>query len=141
LIPAIAKSGVTPINPWAPNPRIDAQIQAVQAFSDLPSRREAWTRLIDDIGGTNAKSIQRADGVVAVLDGVDVDSGTAAELGYAAALGKWIVGYRGDFRRTGDDETATVNLQVEYFIRRSGGVIVRSLAELDHELRRRARAR
>ena len=62
--------------------------------------------------------------MVAVLDGADVDSGTAAEIGYAFARGKLIVGYRGDFRLSADNEGGTVNLQVEYFIRESGGTIV-----------------
>ena len=68
---------------------------------------------------------------IAVIDGVDVDSGTAAEIGYAFARGKPIIGYRGDVRLAADNEGAVVNLQVEYFIRQSGGCIVRSLAELN----------
>ena len=62
--------------------------------------------------------------MLAVLDGVDVDSGTASEVGYAFARGKRIVGYRGDFRPAAENEGCTVNLQVEYFIRASGGTIV-----------------
>ena len=73
--------------------------------------------------------------MVAILDGVDVDSGTAAETGYAAALGKWIIGYRGDLRRTGEDETAVVNLQVDYFIHKNDGVLVHTLSDLEKELR------
>ena len=68
--------------------------------------------------------------MLAILDGTDVDSGTASEIGYAFALGKKILGYRGDFRLTGDNPGSTVNLQVEYFIRKSGGRIVRSVEEL-----------
>lgn len=36
--------------------------------------------------------------MLAILDGQDVDSGTAAEIGYAFARRKPIVGYRGDLR-------------------------------------------
>jgi nucleoside 2-deoxyribosyltransferase len=68
--------------------------------------------------------------VVAILDGVDVDSGTAAEIGYAFAKGRPILGYRGDFRLSADNEGATVNLQVEYFIRQSGGDIVTAIEKL-----------
>jgi len=39
-----------------------------------------------------------ADAAVAVLDGPDADSGTAFELGYAAARGVPIIGVRTDFR-------------------------------------------
>ena len=68
--------------------------------------------------------------ILAVLDGTDVDSGTAAEIGYAFAKGKPILGYRGDFRLSADNDGSTVNLQVEYFIRQSGGDIVASIKEL-----------
>jgi nucleoside 2-deoxyribosyltransferase len=60
--------------------------------------------------------------VVAVLDGADVDSGTAAEIGYATALGRWVLGYRGDRRPLGDTAGCLVNLQVEYFIRLKGDI-------------------
>ena len=74
-----------------------------------------------------------------MLDGADVDSGTAAEIGYAFARGTPIVGYRGDFRLAGDNEGAVVNLQVEYFIRASGGTIVTRLAEIAAAIRRAKR--
>ena len=51
-----------------------------------------------------------------------MDSGTAAEIGYASRAVP-VVGLRTDSRRTGDNEGVTVNLQVEYFIRRSGGSV------------------
>ncbi len=44
------------------------------------------------------RALQRAALVVAVLDGCDVDSGTAWELGYAYALGRPLVGYLTDVR-------------------------------------------
>jgi hypothetical protein len=62
-----------------------------------------------------------------VLDGVDVDSGTAAEIGSGFAKGKKIIGYRGDFSLSADNEGSIVNLQVEYFIEASGGAIVTRL--------------
>jgi len=88
------------------------------------------------IGKNNAEAIKRSDIVVAVLDGTDVDSGTAAEVGFAAALGKTIIGYRGDFRQARDNEGAVVNLQVEYFIRQTGGEIVCSTDQLRQSLLR-----
>ena len=69
-----------------------------------------------------------------MLDGVDVDSGTAAEIGYGFAKGKKIVGYRGDLRLSSDNEGAIVNLQVEYFIRASGGTIINRLVDLPDAL-------
>jgi nucleoside 2-deoxyribosyltransferase len=71
--------------------------------------------------------IREAAGVLAVLDGYDVDSGTAAEIGYAAALGRPVVGLRSDLRITGDNEETLVNLQVEWFIAESGGDLATDL--------------
>ena len=96
-----------------------------------PAKREAWRRLNLEMGATNQAAIDRAPPCVAVLDGVDVDSGTAAEIGYAFARGKLILGYRGDFRLSADNEGSIVNLQVEYFIRRSGGDIVERYEDLE----------
>ena len=79
---------------------------------------------------TNRAAIDGARALVAVLDGADVDSGTAAEIGYAFALGKLIVGYRGDSRVSADNEGGVINLQVEYFIRQSGGTIVNRYEDL-----------
>jgi len=65
--------------------------------------------------------------VLALLDGSDVDSGTAAEIGYAAALARPVVGLRSDIRTAGDNEAAIVNLQVEWFIEASGGRLTGTL--------------
>jgi nucleoside 2-deoxyribosyltransferase len=43
-----------------------------------------------------------ADGVVAIMDGPDPDSGTAWECGYAYARGKPVVLFRSDIRGAGD---------------------------------------
>jgi nucleoside 2-deoxyribosyltransferase len=94
-----------------------------------PARRDAWRNLNVEIGSSNRAAIDSSDAVLAILDGVDVDSGTACEIGYAFAKEKPILGYRGDFRLSADNEGATVNLQVEYFIRQSGGDIVTTLSE------------
>jgi len=118
---AVANAGCDVVDPWR----------------RIPSPQPELTELMA-IGRDNAKDIDASDGVVASLDGPDVDSGTAAEIGYAAAHGKWIIGYRGDFRRTGESSQVVVNLQVEYFIRESGGEIVKSLSELTTAVQRRA---
>ena len=100
-----------------------------------PKKREAWRKLNRRMGATNRAAIDDAHGVVAILDGTDVDSGTAAEIGYAFARGKLIVGYRGDFRLSADNEGSTVNLQVEFFIHESGGAIVSRYEDLEPCLR------
>lgn len=134
VIPEIERLGHEVLNPWRlTDPR---KIAAVAAMPYGAARRAAWRELNHEIGGTNQAAIDRSDLVIAVLDGVDVDSGTAAEIGYAFAKGKPIIGYRGDFRLCADNEGSIVNLQVEYFIRQSGGDIVTRLAELASALAR-----
>lgn len=54
-------------------------------------------------------SIDSADAILCILDGPDVDSGTAIEMGYAFARNKPIVGFRSDFRASEDNG---VNLMV-----------------------------
>ncbi len=60
----------------------------------------------------------------------DVDSGTASEVGCGSALGKTVIGYRGDFRLSADNEGSMVNLQVEHFIYLHGGEIVATTESL-----------
>ena len=122
LIPYVRRLGHEVLDPWTLTEA--AKIQAVQSMAYGPAKREAWRTLNLEMGATNRAAIDAAEAVVAVLDGTDVDSGTAAEIGYAFARGKRIVGYRGDFRLSADNEGGIVNLQVEYFVRASGGTIV-----------------
>jgi nucleoside 2-deoxyribosyltransferase len=122
LVPFVRGLGYEVLDPWALTE--PGKVEAVRALPDGPERRAAWRRLNHEMGASNRTAIDAARAIVAVLDGVDVDSGTAAEIGYGFARGKLIVGYRGDFRLSADNEGGTVNLQVEYFIRESGGTIV-----------------
>lgn len=121
LIPALRQRGFELLDPWQLNDT--AELQAALALTDLNAQRAALRRLNTDIGRINAEAIDGCDWIVANLDGVDVDSGTAAEIGYGFAKGKRIFGYRGDFRLCCDNLGSTVNLQVEYFIQASGGDI------------------
>ena len=133
LIPFVRKLGYEVLDPWT---LTDAtRLRKVGAMAYGPAKREAWRKLDLEIGATNRAAIDASQGVVAVLDGTDVDSGTAAEIGYAFARGKRIVGYRGDFRLSADNEGSIVNLQVEYFIRASGGTIVDRYVDLGPALR------
>ena len=128
LVPFVSGLGYDVADPWT---LTDARkIEAVQAMPPGPDRREAWRQLNEEIGANNRAAIDGARGLVAILDGADVDSGTAAEIGYAFARGKLIVGYRGDSRVSADNEGGVVNLQVEYFIRQSGGTIVNRYEDL-----------
>ena len=124
--------GYAVVNPWRIN---DAQaFEVAAAIGDAARRRQALHDLNTRIGAANEDAIRGCDVVVAVLDGTDVDSGTASEVGFAAALGRRIYGYRGDMRRSGDNEASVVNLQVQYWIEQGGGCIVATLDDLRRRL-------
>jgi nucleoside 2-deoxyribosyltransferase len=59
----------------------------------------------------NVAALEAADLVVAMCDGVQVDDGTAWEIGYAHARGIPVVGYRTDTRRVAAEERT--NLMIE----------------------------
>ena len=115
LVPAVRAAGWEPLDPWS-DPDAAAQFAAADALADRDARRAAFAAVNARLAGANEAMIRRADALLAVLDGVDVDSGTAAEIGFAAALGTPCVGLRLDVRRTGDNEGTTVNLQVEHWL-------------------------
>ena len=115
------------LDPWADPTGVVADTLAIPAHE--PERLGALEAMNRLLGATNATSIASSDGVLAILDGSDVDSGTAAEIGYAAALGVPVVGLRTDIRPAGDNAAATVNLQVEYFIETTGGKIYDALED------------
>ena len=80
----------------------------------------------------NLKGIENSDILVAVLDGADVDSGTAWEIGFAFAKGKSVLGLRTDFRTLGRE--GTVNLMIERSV-----ILCMSIPELLNHLKSRFR--
>jgi nucleoside 2-deoxyribosyltransferase len=128
VLAALRGAGFSPIDPWE-EPAFDAAFARASALPPGEERLAAFAELNGLLGARNAAKIDEAGAMLAILDGVDVDSGTAAEIGYAAARGKPVVGVRLDTRQAGDNEGACVNLQVEHFIRSGGGELVRSLAD------------
>jgi hypothetical protein len=68
------------------------------------------------IGKSNEEMLRSCDIVLGVMDGTEVDSGTASEIGFAAALGKKCYGLRTDFRDCGEFDGQPFNLQVLYWI-------------------------
>jgi nucleoside 2-deoxyribosyltransferase len=125
LVPELRRRGFEVLDPWAGG----AAIEAALALEGPEDARLAALRAANrTVGEANEAMLLACDGVFAVLDGTDVDSGTAAEIGFAAALGRPVVGWRSDLRSAGDNPGAVVNLQVEWFVERSGGRIERDLA-------------
>ena len=123
LLPRLRTGGIEPLDPWAGGEAIVTALAVV----DQSARIEALRQANEAVAARNVELIESADALLAVLDGPDVDSGTASEIGYAAALGIPVVGWRSDLRSAGDNEGSVVNLQVEHFVRRAGGAVVTTL--------------
>ena len=126
VMTALSTAGLLPLDPWTVPDDPFAVAAALPAGAD---RLSAFARANRVAGARNEQLIRASAAVLALLDGADVDSGTAAEIGFAAALGIPVVGLRLDFRPAGDNEATVVNLQVAHFVEASGGCIVRGLAE------------
>ena len=92
---------------------------------DNPPKDEHNVRAIFE---NDKRCIDECDVVVANLNGVLTDDGTAWELGYAYAKGKYIIGLHTDWRMRFANEV--VNLMMECSMDR----LVRSLDELRTEL-------
>ena len=123
-LPAL-REHVEPVDPWT--------LSSPEEFER--ARAEGRERELGlDVGARNAGAIARAQLLIAHLDGQEVDAGTAAEIGYAAALGLPCLALRSDLRSSGEPGMA-VNLQVEAFVALSGGFLARSLDELVAQLR------
>jgi nucleoside 2-deoxyribosyltransferase len=118
-LPALA-AVVEPVDPWA--------LTTAQELADA-GRQGRMRELALAIGRRNSEAIRSCVLLAAHLDGQEVDSGTAAEVGYGAAIGLTCFGLRTDLRQSGEDGVA-VNLQVESFIVDSGGLVAASLSEL-----------
>ena len=122
-LPAL-REHVVPVDPWALS--LPAEFAAA-----VNAGREHEFGL--EVGARNAAAIGRSQLVIAHLDGQEVDAGTAAEVGYAAALGLPCLALRSDLRRSGEPGMR-VNLQLEAFVELSGGFVAGSLADLTGRL-------
>jgi nucleoside 2-deoxyribosyltransferase len=118
-LPTLAEH-VEPVDPWAlasPDEFVAARAQGREHELGI------------DVGARNAAAIRGAQLLIAHLDGQEVDSGTAAEVGYASALGLPCLALRSDLRASGEPGMR-VNLQLEAFVALSGGFVAGSLGEL-----------
>jgi nucleoside 2-deoxyribosyltransferase len=126
LEPCLRAAGVEPLDPW--DAASAGWFAAAHALAE-PQRTARLVEVNERVGRRNAELIDRSRGVLAVLDGVDVDSGTAAEIGYAMARGRPVVGLRTDLRPGGDNTATPVNLQVAWFIRATGGAVCTDIGQ------------
>ena len=113
----VAKTGIEPVWPWD-----------VTDQHELNGHKSGNQFIFD----ANLEELDNCDIGIAVLDGPDVDSGTAWEIGYLFSQKKPVIGIRTDFRKAGENEKAFVNLMIN----ESAHTIVTSLDELEIALGR-----
>lgn len=130
LLPALSEL-IEPVDPWMLATDEEFQ-EALRSGRTGPFAAEVARR--------NIGALRNSELLVAVLDGQEVDSGTAAEVGFAAGLSLPCFGLRTD-RRDSGEPGATVNLQVEGFIALTGGRVAGSLDALLADLRDHLRTR
>ena len=103
------------------------QVIADAGFATFLPHRDNPPKTADNVAeifDNDRDGIDRAQIVVASLNGVTTDDGTAWELGYAYAKGKYLIGIHTDWRSRFPDEV--VNLMIECSL----NAMVRSLDEL-----------
>jgi nucleoside 2-deoxyribosyltransferase len=126
VLPAVEAAGLVAIDPWSG----DSPIAETLATMDYGlGRRSALQKANLELGRRNLRLIDESRAVLASLDGQDVDSGTALEIGYAFAKGLLVVGVRTDIRLCADNEGGVVNLMIETCIVESGGILTESLTD------------
>ena len=122
--------GFDVFDPWEQEEAAERIGQAM-SMEEGPARAGAIKEAAAFTGRLNAQGLKGADLVLAVLDGTEPDSGTVAELGYGAGIGKRCFGLRTDFRDCGDFPGVPLNLQVLHFIEESGGRLFRKIEEIE----------
>jgi nucleoside 2-deoxyribosyltransferase len=97
------------------------------------SERTGRAIFLKDLGG-----IDWAEGLVAIMDGADPDSGTCWECGYAYGKGKPVVLYRSDLRGSGDADDIPYNAMLigaaDARIDQRLGTVDEAAAAIDAEL-------
>lgn len=105
---------------------VDRAVSACGFSTFLPHRDnpDKTADNVNQIFHNDKAAVERCDLVVASLNGVTTDDGTAWELGFSYALGKYQIGIYTDWRSRFEDEV--VNLMIG----ESLDVLTRSLDEL-----------
>jgi nucleoside 2-deoxyribosyltransferase len=114
------------------NAEIDSRVRKAGFTTYVPQRDGVKLEDRSDVRRifeSDRSHIEQADVVVANLDGLDVDAGTAWELGFAHGLGKHCVGVYTDWRL--HFKWQTVNLMIQCTLDK----LVHSLEELEQHLR------
>jgi len=123
----LTQLGYEVFDPW--EQPFSKAIHEASRIENHDEQIRAFNRLAQKIGVVNENAIRDCDILLGVLDGTEVDSGTAAEIGFAAGIAKPVFGLRTDWRDSGEFGLP-VNLQLLHFIETSGGKLVRRIEEI-----------
>jgi nucleoside 2-deoxyribosyltransferase len=113
------------------NAEIDSRVRKLGFTTYIPQRDGVKLQNKSDVPKifkSDTDALTQADLIVANLDGMDVDAGTAWELGFAKGLGKHCVGVYTDWRE--HFKYQTVNLMIQCSVDK----LVLSLDDLDKYL-------
>lgn len=116
--------------PWEQT-KFNRDLECISEIENYQARVDAYRIVAAKIATINEEGIRSCDGLLAALDGAEIDSGTCSEIGFASALGKVCYGIRCDVRDSGDFVGIPINLQVLHFIEVSGGCLFRRVDDLD----------
>lgn len=89
-------------------PQLDLFVPQEQGINDKNSYADSIM-----ISDTDAEGLLKADFLVAVLDGVEIDSGVSAEIGIFWTTGKPIIGLYTDVRQNGRDNEKKIQALIE----------------------------
>jgi nucleoside 2-deoxyribosyltransferase len=116
------------------NVQIDSRVRKLGFTTYIPQRDGIKLENPGDVRKifeSDKNALTQSDLIVANLDGMDVDAGTAWELGFAKGLGKHCVGVYTDWRL--HFKWQTVNLMIQCSVDK----LVLSLDELEQYLKQR----
>jgi nucleoside 2-deoxyribosyltransferase len=91
------------------NVQLATRLRAAGHEVFVPQEHPAADRTGKAIFVKDLAGLDWAEGVVAIMDGADPDSGTCWECGYAYATKKRVVLFRSDFRGSGDADDIAYN--------------------------------
>lgn len=141
FLPTLKELRYEIFDPWEHSPKDKIEkLKNKESSLKVSEAQKDWQSINLEIGTNNVNILNEADGLIAILDGPDVDSGTAAEVGYFCGKHnnqRPILGYRSDFRLSSENIGGIINIQVEQFIYLTKGTIVANIKDLKHELKKR----
>ena len=119
------------LEPFEQNAKIaNRYLALIEKETNINVIERLYREMAYKIGKQNVELMERSDVMLAIFDAPPVEEGVASEVGYFYAKNKPVYALKTDFRPRGDNPFIEVNLQIEYFVKDSGGKIFKSVAEM-----------